>query len=386
MGLTGLCPGTFDPVTNGHLDIIERASRHFDRLVVGVLQNPSKAPLFSVEERVSLLKEVTGPLEGVEVGSFSGLLVDYAKQQDASVIVKGLRAITDFENELQMAQMNHRLGGVETFFITTNPIWSYLSSSLVKEIARLGGDIEGLVPPWARKERLVDGSRKSVRKVGEVDLASRIQQLEDMVKEAKSMPLSSSALLQPRGSRSSSSRRSREQLPEEVKQARWVVRDREVAAAKGAGVREHGRTRARRADAARRAGGRGRCRTGGGRARRPDAHDRPAPVSDGGGGLRRRGSLAQFEIAIQRLQEDARADARDAHGERDQGREAHLVDQLQQTQGSLIRVAEQVDQGRTSSPGAASRAGARAGRGDRVHRDEHAHEPKHEPLEEEPAQ
>jgi pantetheine-phosphate adenylyltransferase len=142
-------------VTNGHLDIIERASRHFDRLVVGVLQNPSKAPLFSVEERVSLLKEVTGPLEGVEVGSFSGLLVDYAKQQDASVIVKGLRAITDFENELQMAQMNHRLGGVETFFITTNPIWSYLSSSLVKEIARLGGDIEGLVPPVV-KERLVE--------------------------------------------------------------------------------------------------------------------------------------------------------------------------------------------------------------------------------------
>jgi pantetheine-phosphate adenylyltransferase len=155
MGLTGLCPGTFDPVTNGHLDIIERASRHFDRLVVGVLQNPSKAPLFSVEERVSLLKEVTAGLEGVEVGSFSGLLVDYAKQQKASVIVKGLRAITDFENEMQMAQMNHRLGDVETFFVSTNPNWSYLSSSLVKEIARLGGDVEGLVPPVV-KERLVE--------------------------------------------------------------------------------------------------------------------------------------------------------------------------------------------------------------------------------------
>ncbi|HXJ62189.1 MAG TPA: pantetheine-phosphate adenylyltransferase [Actinomycetota bacterium] len=155
MGLTGLCPGTFDPVTNGHLDIIERASRHFDRLVVGVLQNPSKTPLFSVEERVSLLKEVTSGLRGVEVGSFSGLLVDYAKQQGAGVIVKGLRAITDFENELQMAQMNHRLGGVETFFVTTSPNWSYLSSSLVKEIARLGGDVEGLVPPVV-KERLVE--------------------------------------------------------------------------------------------------------------------------------------------------------------------------------------------------------------------------------------
>ncbi len=150
MGLTALCPGTFDPVTNGHLDIIKRASRHFDRLVVGVLQNPSKAPLFSVEERVSLLKEVTGNLEGVEVGSFSGLLVDYAKQQGATVIVKGLRAVTDFDYELQMAQMNHRLGDVETFFITTNPVWSYLSSSLV-----MGGDIEGLVPAVV-KERLVD--------------------------------------------------------------------------------------------------------------------------------------------------------------------------------------------------------------------------------------
>jgi pantetheine-phosphate adenylyltransferase len=155
MGVTGLCPGTFDPVTNGHLDIIERASRLFDRLVVGVLQNPSKAPMFSVEERVSLLKEVTAGLEGVEVSTFSGLLVDYAKQQEADVIVKGLRAITDFDYELQMAQMNHRLGGVETFFVTTNPNWSYLSSSLVKEIARLGGDVEGLVPQVV-KERLTD--------------------------------------------------------------------------------------------------------------------------------------------------------------------------------------------------------------------------------------
>jgi pantetheine-phosphate adenylyltransferase len=155
MGLTGLCPGTFDPVTNGHLDIIERASRHFERLVVGVLQNPSKAPLFSVEERVSLLKEVTSGLPNVEVGSFSGLLVDHARQQEANVIVKGLRAVTDFDYELQMAQMNHRLGGVETFFIATNPTWSYLSSSLVKDIARLGGDVEGLVPPVV-KERLRD--------------------------------------------------------------------------------------------------------------------------------------------------------------------------------------------------------------------------------------
>jgi pantetheine-phosphate adenylyltransferase len=155
MGLTALCPGTFDPVTNGHLDIIERASRHFDRLVVGVLQNPSKAPLFGVEERVSLLKEVTATMKGVEIGSFSGLLVEFAKQQGASVIVKGLRAMTDFDYELQMAQMNNRLGDVETFFVATNPVWSYLSSSLVKDIASLGGDVEGLVPAVVR-ERLMD--------------------------------------------------------------------------------------------------------------------------------------------------------------------------------------------------------------------------------------
>src|SRR5919197_954981 len=128
MGLTALCPGTFDPVTNGHLDIIERASRHFDRLVVGVLQNPSKAPLFSVEERVSLLKEVTADLNRVEVGSFSGLLVDYAGHQGATVIVKGLRAITDFDYELQMAQMNHRLGGVETFMARSEEHTSELQS------------------------------------------------------------------------------------------------------------------------------------------------------------------------------------------------------------------------------------------------------------------
>jgi pantetheine-phosphate adenylyltransferase len=155
MGPTALCPGTFDPVTNGHLDIIERASRLFDRLVVGVLQNPSKAPLFSVEERVSLLKEATAGMESVEVMSFSGLLVDFARQQGAQAVVKGLRAITDFDYELQMAQMNFRMGEVETLFMPTNPVWSYLSSSLVKDIARLGGAVDGLVPTVV-KERLAE--------------------------------------------------------------------------------------------------------------------------------------------------------------------------------------------------------------------------------------
>ena len=161
MGLTALCPGTFDPVTNGHLDIIERAAQRFDALVVGVLDNPSKQPLFTVEERVSLLKEVTQDLANVEIASFSGLLVDYAKRRDIGVVVKGLRALTDFEYEIQMAQMNHALADVETLFMTTSPQWSFLSSSLVKEVARFGGDVSSLVPPVVAerlRERLGGGA------------------------------------------------------------------------------------------------------------------------------------------------------------------------------------------------------------------------------------
>jgi pantetheine-phosphate adenylyltransferase len=146
MGLTALCPGTFDPVTNGHIDIIERAAGRFDALVVGVLDNPSKEPLFGPEERVGMLKEAVHALDNVEVEAFTGLLVEYATRRDADVVVKGLRAVTDFEYEIQMAQMNHRLTGVETLFMTTSPQWSFLSSSLVKEVARFGGDVSTLVP------------------------------------------------------------------------------------------------------------------------------------------------------------------------------------------------------------------------------------------------
>jgi pantetheine-phosphate adenylyltransferase len=161
MGLTALCPGTFDPVTNGHLDIIERAAGRFDALVVGVLDNPAKRPLFGVEERVSLLKEVTQHLANVEVDGFSGLLVEYAARKGADVVVKGLRAVTDFEYEIQMAQMNHSLAGVETLFMTTAPQWSFLSSSLVKEVAGLGGDVSPLVPAVVAerlRERLGGGA------------------------------------------------------------------------------------------------------------------------------------------------------------------------------------------------------------------------------------
>ncbi len=155
MGLTALCPGTFDPVTNGHLDIIGRTSESFDSVVVGVLENPSKQPLFGLDERVAMLREACVGLLNVRVDSFTGLLVAYAKEQGADVIVKGLRAVTDYEFEIQMAQMNHRLAGVETLFMPTNPKWSFLSSSLVKEVGKFGGDVTGLVPDAVR-DRLRD--------------------------------------------------------------------------------------------------------------------------------------------------------------------------------------------------------------------------------------
>jgi pantetheine-phosphate adenylyltransferase len=158
MGLTALCPGTFDPVTNGHLDIIERAGQRFDSVVVGVLDNPDKRPLFDVRERVGMLEDVTAELSNVSVTSFTGLLVESAKTVGADVVLKGLRAVTDFEYEIQMAQMNHALAGVETLFMTTSPAWSFLSSSLVKEVARFGGDVSGLVPPIVA-ERLRDKLR-----------------------------------------------------------------------------------------------------------------------------------------------------------------------------------------------------------------------------------
>ena len=150
MGLTALCPGTFDPVTNGHLDIIGRTSHSFDSVVVGVLENPSKQPLFGLDERVAMLREACADLPNVRVDSFTGLLVDYATKQGANVIVKGLRAVSDYEFEIQMAQMNHRLAGAETLFMPTNPKWSFLSSSLVKEVGKFGGDVTGLVPDAVR--------------------------------------------------------------------------------------------------------------------------------------------------------------------------------------------------------------------------------------------
>ena len=142
-----VCPGSFDPVTLGHLDIVERASKIYDEVTVAVLVNKKKSSLYTVEERMALLADVTAVYGNVKVDSFHGLLVDYCKARDIPVIVKGLRAISDFDYELQMAQMNHGLAGVETMFMTTNPLYSFLSSSLVKEVATYGGDVSKLVPP-----------------------------------------------------------------------------------------------------------------------------------------------------------------------------------------------------------------------------------------------
>lgn len=146
MSVTVVCPGSFDPVTYGHLDVLERAASGFDRLVVACLRNDGKNPLFTLDERIGLLQEVTAHLRNIEIAAFDGLLVDFCKARDIRLVVKGLRAVSDFEYELQMAQMNRNLGAVETLFLPTSPVYSFLSSSLVKEVARFGGDISDFVP------------------------------------------------------------------------------------------------------------------------------------------------------------------------------------------------------------------------------------------------
>jgi pantetheine-phosphate adenylyltransferase len=140
-------PGSFDPVTNGHLDLIERGAKIFDRLVVSILRNLDKEPLFTIDERVEMLREVTRPWANVEIDVFSGLLVDYARLREANVILRGIRAVSDYEYELQMAMMNRKLNAkVETVFMMPAVAYSFLSSRLVREIAQLGGPITGLVP------------------------------------------------------------------------------------------------------------------------------------------------------------------------------------------------------------------------------------------------
>jgi pantetheine-phosphate adenylyltransferase len=153
-------PGSFDPVTNGHLDLIARAAKMFDHLVVGILRNSAKNPLFTVEERVSMLSEGTAEFGNVSVSTFDGLLVDFAREERAHAIVRGIRAISDYEYELQMALMNRRLApDVETIFLMPDAKYSFVSSRLVKEVFRLGGSVEGLVPKFVI-DRMKDKSRR----------------------------------------------------------------------------------------------------------------------------------------------------------------------------------------------------------------------------------
>jgi pantetheine-phosphate adenylyltransferase len=155
-----LCPGSFDPVTNGHLDIIARCADLYDEVVVAVFVNQYKSGLFSVDERRDMLLEVTAQYPNVVIDTFEGLVVDYCRVNDIPVIVKGLRAVSDFDYELQMAQMNRGLAGVDTLFMPTNPEYSFLASSLVKEIARWGGDVTSLVPPNVLKRLQERGSKR----------------------------------------------------------------------------------------------------------------------------------------------------------------------------------------------------------------------------------
>ena len=149
---TALCPGSFDPPTNGHIDVIERAAKHFDGILVAVIGNPAKEPLFGLEERTTMLRDALTHVENVSIESFDGLLVDFARAQEIKVIIKGLRAVSDFEYELQMAQMNQTLyPDLDTIFMSAQPAWAFLSSSLVKEVARYGGDVESLVPAGVAK-------------------------------------------------------------------------------------------------------------------------------------------------------------------------------------------------------------------------------------------
>ena len=159
-----VCPGSFDPITNGHLDIISRASRLYDEVYVAVMINKSKKGLFEIDERIDLIRQVTAEYGNVKVEAFHGLLVDFCVRHGIRAIMKGLRAVSDYEYELQMSHMNHRLSGVETLFLASNPLYSYTSSSLLKEVAALGGDVSGLVPDLvlsALTERLAERRAKS---------------------------------------------------------------------------------------------------------------------------------------------------------------------------------------------------------------------------------
>ena len=232
---TALCPGSFDPVTNGHLDIIERTARHFDDVIVAVIRNPQKtASLFTLEERQEMLAEEISHLANVRILFFKGLLVEFAKQHGAESIVKGLRAVSDFDYELQMAQMNQQLSGIDTFFISTSPQYSFLSSSLVREVARFGGDVSGMVPPkvakrlterWAERAAAdAEGGLMSDQQA--YDLETILRELRDIIDTARTMPMSASVLVN-REETLELVDEALASMPEELRHARWLIKERD---------------------------------------------------------------------------------------------------------------------------------------------------------------
>ena len=255
-----VCPGSFDPVTNGHIDIVSRAAGLFDEVVVAVLVNKTKRSLFTVEERIGMLEEVTGPFANVTVGSFHGLLVDYCRDHDIRAIVKGLRAITDFDYELQMAQMNQRLSGVDTLFMSTSPEYSFVSSSLVKEVATYGGDVAHLLPETGApahdradpRARL----RRWIRTRGRVQSAVRavsgarmwrvyrvfesLDALVTLVEEARGLPMTANCVV-PRGDVLELLDDVREALPGELDDAQDVLDRRDEIVAEAEQEAEHTR-------------------------------------------------------------------------------------------------------------------------------------------------
>ena len=236
----GLFPGSFDPFHNGHLEIVERASHLFDEVVVAALRNPQKSSaLFDLDERKEMLEEVTAHIPAVRIVSVSTLLVNVARDVGASAIVRGLRAVSDFETEMQMAQMNHHLSGVETIFIPTSSKYSFVASKLVREVARFGGDVSAFVPKvvaahWRQKfekrtrkaEPMTDQFLEIEEPTQDVDAESVIGQVLEIINTAKSMPLSSSVIVS-REEVVGLLQAALDRLPDELRQARWLLRERE---------------------------------------------------------------------------------------------------------------------------------------------------------------
>ena len=215
--------GSFDPMTNGHLDIMRRASRMFDELTIGVVHNPNKTPLFSVEERVAMIESATSDLGNVSVDSFTGLLADYVNENKFDAVVRGLRATSDFEYEIQMAQMNAELfdKGIESVFLMTSPEYSFISSSMIKEVVSLGGNVENLIPEIVLTEK-----KKFSKEEVSMTVLELLEELEEIINTAPKVPLASKVMVDA-NEILELSKDIRLSLPDDVQQAKWVIDEKE---------------------------------------------------------------------------------------------------------------------------------------------------------------